>query len=86
MSETKLTEAQREELLRHSENPSPSAFRSSEWREALRPVVAAKLWVRGLLDRHQQSEHFRGERRTYWYEYKVTDAGRAALSRATSGE
>ena len=75
----KLTVAQREELEHHAHKPSPSMFRSSEWRTPLKPAVAAALWRAGLLDRHQQSEHVRGEKRTYWYEYKANVAGRASL-------
>ena len=42
-----------------------------------------RLW-NGLLDRglatgRDQTEQIRGERRTYWIEYSITAAGRAAL-------
>lgn len=41
--------------------------------------VWAKLASMGLLERLDNSEQVRGERRVYYSEFRITDAGRAAL-------
>lgn len=44
------------------------------------PAALSPLVKGGLLMSFENSERVRGERRAYWREYKLSDAGRAALA------
>lgn len=58
-----------------------------KWMNRPGPVSAAAagaLVRRGFLRSTTQSERVRGERRTTWSMYKITPAGRAALTGASS--
>lgn len=50
--------------------------------EAAYPVAAARCAARGLLDRIAQSENARPNRRRYFFEYRLTAAGAAAMRSA----
>lgn len=76
----KLSKAQLDEL-RHMASARRDDLRIGLF--AKNPNVAAALARLGLATRMRQSEQIRGERRYFWWVYKITDAGRAALKDAT---
>jgi hypothetical protein len=63
----KLTPAQERELSRYSELGS---HRLGGWSYPANPRVAAALARMGLLERLEQTELVRGERRITWSEYR----------------
>lgn len=42
--------------------------------------IAGHLARKGLVKKTRHGESSRGERRQYWMEYRITEAGRAALA------
>ena len=68
-----LTEKQREELARYE---MPTLIRQN-WKRAKNGHVAAALARLGLLERSDFSERgLHDDRRLYWWEYRLTEAGR----------
>jgi hypothetical protein len=51
--------------------------------EPLYPIAAAIAAAKGFLTRYEQSETCKPGRRRYFSTYRLTDAGRSAIAKAT---
>jgi len=67
MNNNKLTPLQEKELSRY---PVRSHLRMGGWMLAGNRHAAAALYRMGLLERFENTEQVRGERRATWFEYR----------------
>jgi hypothetical protein len=80
--EIPLTDKQADELARYSANGS---LRPGGWELPGNRRVAAALWKMGLLERFENTEQVRGERRAVWFEYRKPKDG-FIISRLTTDD